>query len=693
MRFYFLFLMFLVPLTSAAQQQKIDSLNQVLKSQISLDTVRLKTLNNLVYSYYSINPSRGIRIGEEAIQLGKKLNAPLILASSYANKGHSHSAIGEDSLALLMYDTALKIRLRNNDKKGSARLIYNKGLVYFNQSDYKRANDNNIEAYEVFKVEKDSFLMAKMLNSIGINYMYLSQYPQAVASYLEAKVIYENLSLRGDLQYASIHSSLGLLYARLEKFTLAQKYQENALQLFKKVDFQQGVANSLMNLGRIETSKGQPIKALRYYEEGHDIMEKNGDERGMASALTNTGIALTEMGSYKEAISYFDRTKVIYEKLKNTNNLAIVHQNLGRCYLNLADVSSREKNLKRAILNYQTSLGYAEDAKSLNLQFEALENISLIQSKRGDYRTAYKNKTQAVILKDSFSSVDKKEEIARLESKYEYEGEKALMQSQFEKEKAITEATIEQQRFINRATVFGTVAFLMVLAIGFLLYKKRSDAITGKKLADFNAKVAETELKALRSQMNPHFIFNSLNSISDYMARNDVDTANNYLMKFAKLTRSILENSEKKWITLEEDLELMRMYIEIETLRMRNKLSHRIYVDDAIDCENTMVPPMLMQPFIENSIWHGIDKKKGSGHIDINVKKENEMVVCIVEDDGVGRKKMQHEIALKSSMGIKITESRLEIMGRLKKIKGSIEMFDKEQGLRVELKLPLELRF
>ncbi|MEL6917892.1 MAG: histidine kinase, partial [Bacteroidota bacterium] len=209
----------------------------------------------------------------------------------------------------------------------------------------------------------------------------------------------------------------------------------------------------------------------------------------------------------------------------------------------------------------------------------------------------------------------------------------------------------------------------------------------------FHSKVAETELKALRSQMNPHFIFNALNSISDYMAKNNVDIANTYLLKFAKLTRSILESSEKKWINLSEDLELMELYIQIEALRLKNKLSYTITVAQEIDAENTLVPPMLLQPFIENSIWHGIAAKEGKGHIAIGIRKEGDMVVCSVDDNGVGRKKTLNVKTDYTSMGVKITESRLDIIGQLKKVKGSIAMFDKKEGLLVELKLPLELRF
>jgi len=212
-------------------------------------------------------------------------------------------------------------------------------------------------------------------------------------------------------------------------------------------------------------------------------------------------------------------------------------------------------------------------------------------------------------------------------------------------------------------------------------------------MADFNTKVAETELKALRSQMNPHFIFNALNSISDYMDKNDVEKANTYLMKFAKLTRSILENSEKKWITLQEDLELTELYIEIEALRLKNKLFHKIEIDSVLDVENTLVPPLMLQPFIENSIWHGIAQKGGQGNIDIQIKKDNEMIVCTVDDDGVGRKKVVINGNKNDSMGLKITKNRLDILSQIKKVKGSIHMFDKTEGLRVELKLPLELRF
>lgn len=690
MKFYalFFFLIFF-SFKGLTQQKKIDSLKAVLEKYLVQDTVRLSTLNELSYSYYSIDPAEGVRIANEAILLGRKVNQPSGLASAFAYKGHNHSAQGQDSLALVMYDEAIKIHEENDNRKGVARLIYNKGLVYFNQSDYKRANDNNSEAYKVFKIEKDSFLMAKMLNSIGINNMYLSQYPEALASYLEAKRIYEDLNSINDIQYASANANIGLLYARLEKYDLALESQEKALELFKKLDFQEGVANCITSIGRIYTSTKKPKKALLKYEEAFNIMKANNNERGTASALTNMGIAYIELKAYEKAIPYFEQTKKIYERLKNTNNLAIVHDNLGDCFLNLTS----HKNLLKAEANYTIALKYAKEAGSLNLQFEAHDNLALVQAKKGNYKSAYKNKTDALMLRDSFNSVEKKEEIARLEAKYEYEQEKSVLQADFDKKQALSFAEVTKQKLQNVFLTIGSVSLLLVAIAGFFLYKKRRDALAEKEVADFNAKVAETELKALRSQMNPHFIFNALNSISDYMDKNDVEKAHTYLMKFAKLTRAILENSEKKWITLQEDLELIELYIEIEALRLKNKLFHKIDVDEKLDIENTLVPPLMLQPFIENSIWHGIAPKDGQGNIDIQIKQENEMVVCAVDDDGVGRKNAAKNGSENDSMGVRITKSRLEIVNQLKEVKGSIAMFDKVDGLRVELKLPLELRF
>jgi LytS/YehU family sensor histidine kinase len=225
----------------------------------------------------------------------------------------------------------------------------------------------------------------------------------------------------------------------------------------------------------------------------------------------------------------------------------------------------------------------------------------------------------------------------------------------------------------------GVAVILRAGLSSFVLYKRRRDAEERRKEADLRAKVSDTEMKVLRLQMNPHFIFNSLNSVSDYISRNETSTANYFLSKFAKMMRQVLEHSEKREITLAEDLRVVETYIQLEMLRLRNDLQYEIVIDKDIDPDATMVPPLIIQSFVENSIWHGLSGKAFSGKISIRITREEGMIYYIVEDNGVGRKEAgKYTPAGKRSMGLRVTRDRIDIINQKK-------------GTRVELKLPLEL--
>jgi LytS/YehU family sensor histidine kinase len=203
-------------------------------------------------------------------------------------------------------------------------------------------------------------------------------------------------------------------------------------------------------------------------------------------------------------------------------------------------------------------------------------------------------------------------------------------------------------------------------------------------------------MKALRSQMNPHFIFNSLNSIGDYISKNNLVAADNYLTKFAKVMRMILENSEQKEVSLSDDLKGLELYMQLEAMRLNNKFTYEINVEKTIDQENTMVPPLILQPFVENSIWHGLARKKGAGKIVIDIKREAQMLNCVVEDNGLGRNQMGDSSlanATHKSLGMKITKARIDIINKVKKSKAAVELSDLAEGMRVEVKLPFELSF
>ncbi len=474
---------------------------------------------------------------------------------------------------------------------------------------------------------------------------------------------------------ASLYGNLGNIHADMKQNEKALENYNAYLSTAEELDQKPDQVRALTNIGVVYNDMGRYDKGILHLQKALDIAKEEKNNYFIAAIINNIGIAYKDKKEYETSLSYYQQAADLARSIENKYIEASALNSIGKVNILLENYEvAREKG--------NEALKLAKEMDAVEWQADAWQVLSTSNEQLGNTDAALRAYKNHIQFRDSVLGEEKKAALIRKE-----------MQFKLEKQETEANAEIKQQRLIKNGAIIGGIALLLISIVGYVFYKRRRDALDQKKIAEFHAKVAETELKALRSQMNPHFIFNALNSISDYMAKNDVTTANAYLLKFSKLTRAILENSEKKWINLKEDLELTELYIQIETLRLTNKLSHTITVAKDIDVENTLVPPMLLQPFIENSIWHGIAKKDNMGHIDITIKKEDDMVVCTVDDDGVGRKRKLDVKPNHSSMGIKITENRLDIINQLKKAKGSVAMFDKKQGLRVELKLPLELRF
>lgn len=245
--------------------------------------------------------------------------------------------------------------------------------------------------------------------------------------------------------------------------------------------------------------------------------------------------------------------------------------------------------------------------------------------------------------------------------------------------------------------LISIAASLIIYGIYFL--RIRSIRKTEKLKTEFNKKIAEVEMRALRAQMNPHFIFNCLNSINRYIVKSDTKTASLYLTKFSKLIRLILDNSENKNVTLSSEIESLKLYIDMESIRFENKFSFEVKVNDDVNAENISVPPLIIQPYVENAIWHGLLNKETAGKLFVAVSRHNSTLECVVEDDGVGRSKAK-ELKSKSattrkSLGMKITEDRLTILNEHAEKKSSVEIIDLKDksgngcGTRVIIKIPM----
>ena len=213
--------------------------------------------------------------------------------------------------------------------------------------------------------------------------------------------------------------------------------------------------------------------------------------------------------------------------------------------------------------------------------------------------------------------------------------------------------------------------------------------------------MADVEMQALRAQMNPHFIFNCLNSINRYIVKSDQATASLYLTRFARLIRLILDNSNSKTVTLANELEALRLYIDMEAIRFEKQFSYHIEVDEDISSDSVYVPPLIIQPFVENAIWHGLLHKEEAGHLSIHIsRKARTILQCVIEDDGVGRKKARElkskTASTKKSLGMKLTEDRLALLNKQARIDASVEVADlvtatgEAAGTKVILKIPVD---
>jgi len=266
---------------------------------------------------------------------------------------------------------------------------------------------------------------------------------------------------------------------------------------------------------------------------------------------------------------------------------------------------------------------------------------------------------------------------------------------------------IVNAEFVIRPALYQRTWFLpglifLILTGMYLLFRMRIHNLkrVENERTQHNKKIAELELKALRSQMNPHFMFNSLNSIKNYIQKAEPQKASEYLSSFAHLIRLTLQHSREKNVSLEKELEALLLYIDLEKLRFRDSFEFNCTVDESVDLASVTIPPMILQPYVENAIWHGLMHKDGERRLSLYFKRLNGMLECSIEDNGIGR---ENAMIIKSksatrykSMGMGITRDRLDILNQMNQLGIELEIIDKKDaddqptGTRVNIKIPYE---
>ena len=253
---------------------------------------------------------------------------------------------------------------------------------------------------------------------------------------------------------------------------------------------------------------------------------------------------------------------------------------------------------------------------------------------------------------------------------------------------------------------FRSAVILAIVALIYGFYRYRVALIRRKARikAEYEKKLAHVEMSALLAQMNPHFLFNSLNSIDSYIVKNESRKASEYLNNFARLIRLILQHSRSDYISLADELEALDLYLQMESLRFDGCFDYKIVVDDSLRISSIVIPPMLIQPYLENAIWHGLRhnrKERCEGQLLLKITRQGDYLLCIVEDNGIGREQSaalkagKSAMNKKKSMGMNITRDRIELINKLRNVDARVEIFDLKDeqgqalGTRVELTIPV----
>lgn len=527
------------------------------------------------------------------------------------------------------------------------------------------------------KIQWDKGL-AYALNGKGSMEYLKTDYASALDYYLAAmntKELEHNKTLA-----SRVANNLGNIYGDIKEYDKSLIYYHKSLHIARELKSKEDQAMALGNMGTVLQLTKKMDSALVCYQEALVLAEAADNVRMIANMQCILGALYKETGNYPASVNHSEKSIALARSSGNQYILSPALNNLAWAYLQQGDLQKAEPLSKE-------SLAVALELENVQWQSEAWEALYTLYEKQGDPAKTLSAYKTYIRLRDSVINDEKKQELTRKELQYASERKEVLL-------KAAHSAAMQRQAIIRNSVIAGTILLLLAATIVFFFYKRRRDAEIRRKEAELKVQVTEIEMKVMRLQMNPHFIFNSLNSIGDYIANNNTQAADDYLAKFAKVMRMMLEHSEQPVVSLSEDLEALELYLQLEALRMKGKFNYSISVDRDIDQETTQIPPFILQPYVENSIWHGFATKTGLGNISIRVKKEGSMLHCVVEDDGVGRQALKENLSPSgNSMGMKITKARIDILNQVKKTQAGVQVYDMPTGTKVEMRLPLDLKF
>jgi tetratricopeptide (TPR) repeat protein len=557
----------------------------------------------------------------------------------------------------------------------------------------------SLQAYTISKEIKYRVGQIRALNCLGNYYYQQAIYDKATSYYTAALKISENSN---DAQNTVIgKSNLASIYNRTNQ-------QEKALLLFKEADailIKEGLANSqnraaiLTNIGGVYSSLEKHKQAIEYHKKTLALCEKLKIPFGIAIATVNIGEEYVSLKNYSKAATYLEQSRIISEKEGYDNFLGQIYKNLGVIYW-----QNKDKN--QAIAFLEKAVFFSEKINEQNELLKITQILNRYYAENNDFKKAYATSLKTLELNNNINGIEKQKSITEINTKYETEKKEIQIKS-LKKDKEIASLTNEKQKnfLIIISLLFVSILFTVFVLFNRYKIKKQNESLKSKleeaeKTILAEKKASLSELKAFKSQMNPHFFYNALNTIQSYILSNDKKLAISYLSKFSLLTRSILELTEKESISVSEEIKTLALYLDIEKARFNEDFIYNITTANSEHLDMIQIPTLFLQPYVENAVKHGLLHKEGTKKLDIQFEIQSEQLRITIDDNGIGRQKSAALNTIKNkhhtSFATNAMEHRIEILNKTKTNKITVQFVDKVNtahqsiGTTVLIKIPLD---
>ncbi|RSC95870.1 tetratricopeptide repeat-containing sensor histidine kinase [Tenacibaculum singaporense] len=580
-----------------------------------------------------------------------------------------------------------KTLLTNPSKSQRATVFKELAEVYF----YWKQYDLAVENYQISLQEVNSpRVRLKLAKAAFLSEDYSSSEQNYLQS-LQSGVLNNYLRL-------TAYQGLGDVYLVQKNYNQAKANYEKALEIAKKNLITPKITDLNSKLAEVFAAQGNTQKADGYFKNSLKLASEENKKRSLKEQQKVADF-------YNRSQRYDEEIQLRKESLKEADDIVVEAENneslvdsitsqkinykIGNAYMQKSEYEEAIPYLKKSIAD-------ADKNKDLIIQKDATKRLSEVYATVGDYTEALKTYQDYVELVDTLYSRKEQEiqQVKRFSKRISdnqnriasLEKDKELADSKINlayKDQQLVQESNKRQKWIIYSLIGGFL--LMVLLVYFMFRTNKQQKLANNLLA----------LKSMRSQMNPHFIFNALNSVNSFIAVNDERSANRYLSEFSALMRSVLENSDEDFIPLTKEIELLELYVKLEHNRFKDKFDYNINIDKSIPLDEYSIPPMLLQPYIENAIWHGLRYKKEKGNLNISMTyKDSNSIQILIEDDGVGRQqsmemKTKNQLKQKSK-GMSTIKKRIAILNDMYQDKITVavsDAFEDGSGTKVELTL------